>query len=375
MRVAIVNLTGGRIGGGYRKYLMNIMPRLASHPAVESMLCASPYGLNVQDWFDGLQNVNFIGCHPFQFMRHRPDPELSDNLKNYRPDVVFIPLERYLKFDKVPVVTIVRNMEPLAFNEKPHLIMERLRILAQIMEAGIAVKRSNHVIAVSEFVRDFIMRRWKVTDEKVSLIYFGSDMSGVSACRPEEIPDSWQNEFLFTAGSIEPYRGLDDVMSAMKHLKSKRIAVKLVIAGGGRAIMRDYHNKLKETVKSEDMESDILWIGDLDESEMKWCYKNCKAFIMSSRIEACPNTALEAMSNGCVIISSNNPPMPEIFGSAVLYYSSHNGISLAEGLLSILNYDQNTREKISEQTKARAEKFSWDTAAEKTVEILSKVIS
>lgn len=139
--------------------------------------------------------------------------------------------------------------------------------------------------------------------------------------------------------------------------------------------MRDYHNKLKETVKSEDMESDILWIGDLDESEMKWCYKNCKAFIMSSRIEACPNTALEAMSNGCVIISSNNPPMPEIFGSAVLYYSSHNGISLAEGLLSILNYDQNTREKISEQTKARAEKFSWDTAAEKTVEILSKVIS
>ena len=124
MRIALLNLTGGGIGSGYRKYLLNMVPRLASHPAVDSVLCASPYGLNVHDWFENLSNVDFIGCRPFRFMHHRPDSELYGNLKKYRPDVIFIPLERYLKFENIPVVTMVRNMEPLLSPEMPNQLRE-----------------------------------------------------------------------------------------------------------------------------------------------------------------------------------------------------------------------------------------------------------
>jgi len=42
MRVAILNLTGGRISGGYRKYLQIVFPRMAKDPTIEEILCATP---------------------------------------------------------------------------------------------------------------------------------------------------------------------------------------------------------------------------------------------------------------------------------------------------------------------------------------------
>ena len=65
MRVAIINLTGGGISGGYRKYLCNVLPLMAKHDAIEDILCASPGSIDVQDWFDPLPKVEFVSCRPF----------------------------------------------------------------------------------------------------------------------------------------------------------------------------------------------------------------------------------------------------------------------------------------------------------------------
>ena len=60
MKIAIVNLTGGGISGGYKKYLINVLPKIAVHSEVETMLCASPLSIDIQDWFGFLPKVNFI---------------------------------------------------------------------------------------------------------------------------------------------------------------------------------------------------------------------------------------------------------------------------------------------------------------------------
>ena len=375
MRIALLNLTGGGMSGGYRKYLLNMIPRLAAHPAVEFILCASPHGLNVKDWFGNLSNVDFIGCRPFRFMYHRPDSVLYDNLKKYRPDIIFIPLERYLKFENIPVVTMVRNMEPLLSPERPTQISERLRRWAQTFEAGIAVKRSMRVIAVSEFVKDFIIKKWGVPPDKMEVVYFGADSSvNGSCCRPELLPEDWDGNFLFTAGTIEIYRGLEDLIIAMEYVTAKNPALKLVIAGEPRKIMEDYRNKLKEIIKTKKLSKNILWTGNLNDAEMRWCFRHCAAFVMTTRVEACPNTALEALSNGCISIAADNPPLPEVFHNSASYYPSGDGRGLATVIEQVLGYDNTIRDKISGYAKSRASYFSWDITVRKTVEELSKAI-
>lgn len=68
MKIAIINLTGGGMSGGYKKYLRNVLPRMAAHPDVEALLCAAPESLNVQGWFEPLSNVEFVNCKSYLFV-------------------------------------------------------------------------------------------------------------------------------------------------------------------------------------------------------------------------------------------------------------------------------------------------------------------
>jgi len=111
MKIAIINLTGGGMGGGYRKYLKSIIPLMASHHEVTSLLCASPKQLRVHEWFPEIKNVKFVNCSPFRPFS-RQDKELKLYLDEFSPDVLFLPVDRYFIYKKVPVVTMLQTMLP-----------------------------------------------------------------------------------------------------------------------------------------------------------------------------------------------------------------------------------------------------------------------
>jgi glycosyltransferase involved in cell wall biosynthesis len=186
------------------------------------------------------------------------------------------------------------------------------------------------------------------------------------------VSTDWENDFLFTCGSIRPARGLEDIIHAMSILKTQSINIRLVIAGETSPGVRKYRNGLKKVLASSGLTDSVCWTGKLNGEEIQWCYKKCRVFVMTSKVEACPNTALEAMSNGCVIISNDNSPMPEIFKDAAVYYSPKDSQSLAKMIESVFNWDSSQREKMARLAKNRASDFSWDVCAKKTVEELKK---
>jgi glycosyltransferase involved in cell wall biosynthesis len=147
----------------------------------------------------------------------------------------------------------------------------------------------------------------------------------------------------------------------------------LVIAGETEIKMFSYRKKLEEWIKMHNLSSKIYWVDKLSEKEMAWCYRHCVIFVMSSRIEACPNIALEAMSYGCISISSDNSPLPEIFGDAAIYYQPKDSQSLAKTIKSVFIWDSWQREKMAELARNRVAEFSWDVCAESTVRELVKV--
>jgi len=52
MKITIINLTGGGISGGYKKYLQNVIPKMAKDPTIEEILCVTPESIKLQDWLD-----------------------------------------------------------------------------------------------------------------------------------------------------------------------------------------------------------------------------------------------------------------------------------------------------------------------------------
>ncbi len=146
MKIAIINITGGGISGGYRKYLRNVLPRMAVHHEVEAIFCATPDSIGVQDWFDTLPNVRFVSCKPFRFLFLNRDVELLRELARFSPDVIFVSLERYFYFNNVPVVNMIQNMEPLICPYEGNPVSEILKNWLRSQNDRKVVNKADRVI-------------------------------------------------------------------------------------------------------------------------------------------------------------------------------------------------------------------------------------
>lgn len=88
---------------------------------------------------------------------------------------------------------------------------------------------------------------------------------------------------------------------------------------------------------------------------------------MTSRVEACPNIALEAMAHGCLCIAADNPPLPEIFEDAAIFYPSRKPEVLAKKIADVFSWLEYRRQNMKEKANARAAQFSWYKCAEQTI--------
>lgn len=376
MRIAVINLTSRGMSGGYKKYWENVIPRMAKLSNVEALLCATPQSVNIQDWIEKLPNVEFVNCRPFSPFHNSPDSKLREHLNRFSPDVIFVPTERSFSFYGVPVVNMIQNMEPLVYPYKDNPLSEKIRNWLRMRETKKATYKADRLIAVSKFVHDFLIEQRDISDDRIEIVHHGIDLSkNIAFKRPEIIPSGWEKNFLFTAGSIRPARGLEDAFLAMESLFINKVDIAgLVIAGSTDSAMTKYRKQLERKIRSYKINNHVCWVGNLNEQEMTWCYKNCLMFLMTSRVESFGIVALEAMSHGCICISSNSPCLPEIFGDAAIYYTAENAKALTKAIQHVLSMDFNKRKGVSESAKKRAAQFSWDICTDKTLLELKRAI-
>lgn len=364
MYVALANLTNGGLCGGSRKYLEVLAPLLARHSGVSRLdLFVPPQAvdglrrnltLNWESWKPGDMAQGFRG--------------LRSELRSRRPDVVFIPNARWLDCGPIPVVAMVRNMEPLAvpFGENPWL--EALRTLARRWVTKRACRKADRIIAVSQFVRNYLTARWYLSAAKISTVYHGVDVPEVGAeTRPPAALNQLSQPFLFTAGSIRPYRGLEDAIAAMPEIRRRCGDLLLVIGGETDPAMQHYRRRLERLAESLGCANSLVWCGKLSQTEMAWCFGQCKAFLMTSRVEACPNTVLEAMAHACVSVSTDCQPMPEMYGETAFFYHPKDSRQLAEQVHTALNLPADQRRARQDAARRRSGDFSWQRTTDETV--------
>jgi len=377
MHLIIANLTSGGMSGGSRKYLERMLPQLDGHSRISRLEVIVP-----PDYVSALRDATGVNSKTISTWpagdERRGFKALESQLQAARPSVVLIPSTRILHVPTVPVVVMMRNMEPplISFWQNP--IGESLKNIARLRQSQRACSTSDHVIAVSDFVQRYLVEKWKVPSEKITRIYHGAEapLPRAEASRPAALPDSIAAaRLLFTAGSIRPARGLTDLIRAIAIAEQKPSSpLQLVIAGAPDPGMEGYAARLKRLAKKLGVNERIHWVGSLSRSEMSWCYYQCAAFVMTSRAEACPNVALEAMVHGCPIVSVDTPPMPEFFPTVTRYYSSGNSQALAAHLLHCCLVSQSERARWQAAALIRGADFSWQRTAQATVALMSSLV-
>lgn len=370
MRIAVVNATGGGLSGGYFKYLRSLIPRLARHPEVEQVDVFAPETARerfraepwpIHTWAAHDVRAGFRG--------------LRERVRDRRPDVVFVPTAKWLDFGDTPVVVMVRNMEPLELPFGGNPVAEGIRNLARRTMARRACRRASRVIAVSNHVRDYLTDRWRIESGRIAVIYHGVDPPdlGPPPHPPPVLQDKVDRAFVFAAGSIRPSRGLGDLVEALPYLGIAGQPVLAVVAGQVDSTMVGHGRWLIRRSGELGVADRITWAGALSEAEMRWCYERSAAFVMTSRTEACPNIALEAMSYGCACVSVDRPPMPEFFGSAAVYYPAGDAKGLSQAFMSLVSGPLKQGE-LKAAASEHSRLFDWRITVDRTIDELRTAI-
>jgi glycosyltransferase involved in cell wall biosynthesis len=371
MRLAIINLTGGGLSGGGTKTMRYLIPCLQNEIRASKVRVFVPSNgpdltllakqgikaLPEWDWMKG-----------FHWLRQE--------IRAFAPDAIYVPNAIWLNFGNVPSVVMVRNMEALLRPFGGNPISAGIKNLLRREMARYACRNATRIIAISQFVHDFLVEKWRIPSWKIDVIHHGIESlsSSQKTVKPSRLDKLKVGQFLFTAGSMVYHRGIEDTIQAINLLKERYPSHKLLIAGESVRGTSGYEKRMKQLVDEFGLSSRVIWLGHLSQAEMSWCFYHCEAFVMTSRIEACPNIVLEAMSHGCINISTSCPPMPEIFGDGALYYNADCPEDLAEQIVRVRSLTSAKKTAMRDRARCISGRFKWTLTAKKTFDTLETAI-
>ena len=370
MKVAIVLPIRSGVSGGFIKHLNEVVPRWRKMGGLDKISIVAPAGLT--DGFGSL-DVDVRQVMPDDY--RTGFSQMGGIAKNGEYDIVLNTTARPVRLDGIPLVTMVQNIEPIQRPSYPMPLLWRLRLWALRHEHAIACRKTTRVLAVSQYVKDEVCRRFHVPDTRTDVVYHGFDSSEVAAQTQRPELNCPADDFIFSAGSIVPYRGYEDIIRALAHIRAQGgKAPYTVLAGSGTGPSKTYERSLRQLASSLNVSDVIVWAGQLERAEMSWCFQKARMYIQTSRAEACPNIVLEAMGHGCISISSTQPPMPEFFQDVASYYPPGDSVSLASAIMATLSANATACEIIKSRARNRAGLFTWEKTAELTLESLNRAM-
>jgi len=270
-------------------------------------------------------------------------------------------------------VLMIRNMEPFLCNGYAYSPNSWLRNQVLRWMSVRALRRADRVIAVSEFTRDYLAGVIGVGGHRIRTIYHGRQRC--SAHNAEAAEDRGilkqlgvAGNYILTCGSLLPYRRHEDIIAAFEECFAVLApGTLLVIAGSGTD--RAYAKAIRQRIAASPHRDRIIAVGQVPWDAMAALYRHCHFCIFATEVEACPNIAIEAMATGCAIVSSDAPPLPEMFQGCSLQYRSRDIRHLA---LQMCRYaeDEGLRHEMKSLASKRGDTFSWETCARETYSAL-----
>ncbi len=219
-------------------------------------------------------------------------------------------------------------------------------------------------IAVSNFTKKQIAKTYKITPDKIEVVYHGIDLNGYTFTKKklEETKKSLnlpQKPILLFVGRIDdPRKGLDLVLKAVKEVLEKIDAILLVVGRGDQT-------EARKLAKSLGVSKNVFFAGFVDETTLKKCYSLCDIYVCPSLLEGFGLVILEAMAAGKPVVATKVGAIPEIIKD------DENGILVEPGDVSELANsickflkNRNLSKKIGKKNGNYVrQKFSWETSA------------
>ncbi|HSP35416.1 MAG TPA: glycosyltransferase family 1 protein, partial [Thermoanaerobaculia bacterium] len=226
-------------------------------------------------------------------------------------------------------------------------------LYARVM-IGRAVRKSARILTVTEAVKRQIVRRFRCDEAKVVVT-----PNGVDAVFRTREPRSPARYFLY-AGNDKPHKNVDALVDAFAIVRRTIPGVALVLAGA----------RFQRFAAIEG----VITPGFVTTPELASLYRNALAVVQPSIEEGFGLPALEAMSCGAAVITSNAPALVEITGDAALHADASSPRAIADAMQRVAA-DEALRSSLAARGIERARPFTWRACAETTRRVYDDAIA
>ena len=249
------------------------------------------------------------------------------------------------------------TIHDLAFLLYPHfLTKESARYYGQIDQA---VKRTDHIIAVSESTRQDIIRLLGVPEHKITVIYESANpiyrpVNDQEALEQTKRKHHITGDFILFVSTIEPRKNLPTLLKAYRQLlDSYKDNVRLAVVGR-RGWLSEEVFALLEELK---LTNDVLFLGRVSVEDLLHLYNAAQLLVQPSFYEGFGLPPLEAMACGTPVVVSNVSSLPEVVGDAALLVDPDDVSELAVAIWRVLT-DEALRADLIAKGLKRAQCFS-----------------
>jgi len=241
-------------------------------------------------------------------------------------------------------------------------------VRARFYQTGMrqALTRATRLIAVSRATADRIHAVRPESSPRVRVIHNAAGPAFVAASdlqaalrRAAELIGS-DAPYYLVVGKNEPYKDHRLALQAFaREANAGELLVLVQRARQGAGLSRLAHEL--------GIADRLRWLPTLSEPDLVTLLQAARALLQPSFVEGFGIPALEAMAAGCPVIASDTPALVEVLGGAGLHAAVGDAAGLASAIRQLRS--GSLREELRARGLERARAFSWDVAAQQTLEV------
>lgn len=304
-------------------------------------------------------------------------------LRKYKLDLVHFPhFNVPILYGKKFVVTIhdlILIHFPTLRGTTLNPVFYWLKFLAYKLTIALAIRRSEKIIAVSNFTRNDILANYQVNPEKIVVAYEATDdYCSISNQSEKNVVAKYGVDvdecgiikpYILYVGNAYPHKNLEKLIMAFSKLDLAIVDLKLLLVGKS-----DYfYDNLKKIVTDKNIKN-VIFAGFVPDCDLDIVYKNAKLYVFPSLYEGFGIPPLEAMAKGVPVATSDHACMREILGESAEYFDATDENAIGKKIKKLLQ-SNSLREKFIEKGYMQIRKYSWEKMARETIEIYNKIIS
>jgi len=288
-----------------------------------------------------------------------------------RADVLWMPMASIPLIRRNNLKTVI-TIHDLAFKYFPEYFpasdLRKLNFFADR-----AIRGADGIIAVSQASKRDILKFYpEISADKVKVIYHGFSADVFTAERNVKQENEIKirlgiaGEYILYSGALQPRKNVEKLIEAFDSYKARsKSDIKLVLAGEKAWLWESIEKKAIQSPYSKD----IIMPGKLKFCDIGHLFRGASVFVHPSFYEGFGITVLEAFAAGVPLITADNSSLPEVGGSAALYFKADDADELSWQLERVLT-DEKLRAELILKGKEQIKKFSWEKCAQETLKYL-----